>query len=155
MKSLMKFTYLCVCIFVISCQQKQEGLVTTSTIDLSFHIATERYVQSPEPSDSLCIWDIKRAEHDLNTYRKIYIHNFGRGRKDVEYKEELDSLLKTNGFQIKNEHLAHHFEKNYTYQCYDEYIRWKMKQKYGDSVFLKLERQAEEIFQLKSLLPDK
>lgn len=104
---------------------------------------------SVNPSDFECIHELNKAKTDIKNGKLIYCNysgdSFRRGQ------EEMESLLKANNIDYKNESSPHVVEKNKNYHCYCELMEEKIKEKYGEKFTDSLLYIADSLYILKNL----
>jgi hypothetical protein len=124
-----------------SSQDKQKN-------DIDVHELPERiqYVNNPNPNDSLCISEIKRAQEDIERGKIVFTQSAGFLFGDIRYETELRELCAQNGLVFDFDLIGCVVFEGQTQGCYGDYMDKVIIDKYGINFKETLRKKADSLF---------
>jgi hypothetical protein len=85
------------------------------------------------PTDTTCIKEIAKAKTDLKNNKLVYCNYVGNiVWQALRAENEMQSLLKQNGIEYKDESSPCVIQDNRNYHCYCDFMQEKINDKFGD-----------------------
>ncbi len=104
------------------------------------------YIKNPNPSDTTCLAQIKRAKKDVKNGKIVFNHPVGLGFGMLRYEEELKEVCKEYGLEYEVELVSCVVFEGQTQGCYGHYMDMVLSNKYGADFKSKLHRKADSLF---------
>lgn len=111
--------------------------------DTSLKVA---YVDNPDPGDSLCIYDIRRAKKDISDGKMVFTQSAGFLFGFMRYEDELKQLCKGHGLVFDFDMISCIVFEGQTQGCYGQYMDEIIRKKFGADFKARLHAQADSMF---------
>ena len=113
------------------------------------------YVSKPNPTDTLCISDIKRAKKDVEKGKIVFTQRVGFLFGNIRYEKELRELCKQNGLVFDFDVMSDFVFEGETQGCYGNYMDKIIIEKFGAEFKDNLHKKADSLFLARTNLENK